>query len=312
MTTTTPPVTAWKVQQLDDLTGKRYFITGGNSGLGFEAATHLRRANADVFIAARSRTGGSEAAARLTEIQGPGVVQVIEIDLASTESIRKANDEIRQHIDGLDAIINNAGVMETPQRQTADGFELQFGVNYLGHFLLNSLLFDLITARSGRIVSVSSTAHRDADGINFDDPMFTDDYSPKAAYSQSKLACLMYGMELARRLDTANSSVISTIAHPGFSATNLTQAGPTGFAKILYKILTPLMAQPASAGALPEVLAAAGNEAQNGGYYGPTKRSDTRGPIGESRSSDAAKDKQAAARLWTLSEELLDITWNIR
>jgi NAD(P)-dependent dehydrogenase (short-subunit alcohol dehydrogenase family) len=310
--TTAEPIIDWNVRQLGDLTGKRYFITGGNSGIGFEAATHLRRANADVFIAARSRSNGSEAATRLTQIEGLGVVEVIEIDLASMESIREANDEIRQHVDGLDAVINNAGVMETPQQQTADGFELQFGTNYLGHFLLNHLLFDLVTARSGRIVPVSSIAHLKADGINFADPMFTNDYSPKTAYGQSKLACLMYGLELSRRLDTADSSVICAIAHPGYSATNLTNAGPTGFLKMLYKVLTPLMAQPASAGALPEVLAAAGNEARNGGYYGPTKRGDTRGPIGESRASSAAKDEDEASHLWSLSEELLDINWTIR
>lgn len=309
--TTTQPVTDWKVRQLPDLTGKRYLITGGNSGLGYEAATHLRQANADVIIAARSRSNGAEAATRLTEIEGSGVVEVIEVDLASIESIRKANDEIRQHVDGLDAVINNAGVMETPQRQTADGFELQFGTNYLGHFLLNHLLFDLVTAHSGRIVPVSSIAHLKADGINFADPMFTNDYSPKVAYEQSKLACLMYGLELARRLDEADSSVICAIAHPGFSATNLTNAGPTGFQRLLYKVLTPLMAQPPSAGAVPEVLAAAGSEAQNGGFYGPTKRGDTRGPIGESHASDAARNKDAASRLWSLSEELLNITWTI-
>ncbi len=308
---TIQPMTDWNVRQLDDLSGKRYLITGGNAGIGYEAATHLRRANADVFIAARSLLRGTESATRLSRVEGSGLLEVIQLDLASVESIHDANDAIRQHVDGLDAVINNAGVMETPQLQTADGFELQFGTNYLGHFLLNHLLFDLVTARSGRIVPVSSIAHLKADGINFADPMFTNDYSPSIAYGQSKLACLMYGLELARRLDAADSHVICAIAHPGFSATNLTNSGPTGFAKLLYKILTPLMAQPASAGAVPEVLAAAGNEARNGGYYGPTKRGDTRGPIGESLVSNAARDQNASARLWSLSEELLGISWTL-
>ncbi|MGI9616039.1 MAG: oxidoreductase [Acidimicrobiales bacterium] len=309
--TTTAPVSNWTIERLEDLTGKRYLITGGNSGIGYEAATHLRRANADVFLAARSTTKGADAVSTLTEIPGSGDVQLIELDLASLDSIRQANDAIRQHTDGLDGIVNNAGIMQTPQQQTADGFELQFGTNHLGHFLLNHLTFDLVAARSGRIVPVSSVAHRSARGINFDDPMFSNDYSPTTAYSQSKLANLMYGLELARRLDSAGSTVMSVSAHPGYSATNLQSTGPTGFFKVLYKATNAVMAQKASLGALPEVLAVAGTEARNGAYYGPTKFGDSRGPVGESRISDAANDQAAAARLWALSEELLGITWTI-
>jgi NAD(P)-dependent dehydrogenase (short-subunit alcohol dehydrogenase family) len=231
--------------------------------------------------------------------------------LASLDSIHAANDDIRHQTDGLDAVINNAGIMQTPQQQTMDGFELQFGTNHLGHFMLNHLIFDLIEARSGRIVPVSSIAHLRAEGISFEDPMHANHYLPTKAYGQSKLANLMYGLELARRLDAADSNVVCAIAHPGYSATNLQTAGPTGFFKVLYKVLTPLMAQSAADGAVPEVLAAAGTEAQNGTYYGPTKRGDTRGPVGESRTSDAANDEDAAAHLWSLSEELLGINWTI-
>jgi NAD(P)-dependent dehydrogenase (short-subunit alcohol dehydrogenase family) len=238
-------------------------------------------------------------------------VQLIELDLASLDSIQRANDAIRQHTDGLDGVVNNAGIMQTPQQQTADGFELQFGTNHLGHFLLNRLTFDLVAARSGRIVPVSSVAHRSAPGINFSDPMFTIDYSPSTAYSHSKLANLMYGLELARRLEDAGSDVLSVSAHPGYSATNLQSTGPTGILKMIYKVSNMVMAQKPSLGALPEVLAVAGNEARNGAYYGPTRFGDTRGPVGESRISEAAQDEAAAARLWALSEELLDITWNI-
>ncbi len=308
---TTQPVTDWNVDRLDDLSGRRYLITGGNSGIGFEAAAHLRRAQADVFIAARSTTRGAEAAARLTEIPGSGIVHLIELDLADLGSIHKANESIRTHTDGLDGIVNNAGIMQTPQRKTSDGFELQFGTNHLGHFLLNHLMFDLVTARSGRIVPVSSIAHRSAPGIRFDDPMFHDDYSPSTAYSHSKLANLMYGLELARRLEAAGSTVMAASAHPGYAATNLQSTGPTGIVKMIYKVSNKLLAQPASAGALPEVLAVAGNEARNGAYYGPTKFGDSRGPVGESLISDPAKDQDAAERLWTLSEELLGITWDV-
>ncbi len=309
--TTTSTITNWKIERLDDQTGKRYLITGGNSGIGYEAAAYLCRANADVFIASRSASRGADAVAALTKIPGAGTVQLIELDLANLDSIRRANDVIREHTDGLDGVVNNAGIMQTPQQKTADGFELQFGTNHLGHFLLNYLTFDLVAARSGRIVPVSSIVHRSARGISFDDPMFSKNYSPTTAYSHSKLANLMYGFELARRLEVANSEVIAVSAHPGYSATNLQSTGPTGILKTFYTFSNKLIAQSASAGALPEVLAVAGTGAKNGAYYGPTRFGDTRGPVGESRVSAAARDEEAAIKLWALSEDLLDITWNV-
>lgn len=141
--------------------------------------------------------------------------------------------------------------------------------------------------------------------------MFANSYSPTRAYGQSKLANLMYGLEFARRLEAAGSELISASAHPGYSATNLQSTGPTGMFRLIYKVSNTLMAQRATDGALPLVLAAAGNEARNGGYFGPTKWGDSRGPLGESRISEIARDEKAAARLWSLSEELLGITWDI-
>ena len=310
-TSTTEPVTNWSVDRLDDLAGKTYLITGGNSGIGFEAAVHLRRANADVIVAARSLPKGKAAVAQLGELRGGGEVELVQLDLASLESIHAANDAIRRSADGLDGVVNNAGIMQTPQQQTADGFELQFGTNHLGHFLLNHLTFDLVEARSGRVVPVSSIAHHQAKAIDFDDPMFSRRYSATRAYAHSKLANLMYGLELARRLDAAGSNVISASAHPGYSATNLQSTGPNAAFAALYKVSNLLLAQKAAEGAVPEVLAAAGTEARNGAYYGPTGRGDSRGPVGESRISDAAADEEAGARLWSLSEELLGITWDV-
>lgn len=311
MNTSAQPVKNWKIDRLADQSGKKYLITGGNSGIGYEAAVHLRKANADVFIAARSTKKGASALADLTRVQGSGAVELVRLDLASLDSIRTANDAIRELTDGLDAVINNAGIMQTPQLQTSDGFELQFGTNHLGHFMLNYLIFDLIEARAGRIVPVSSIAHHSAKGINFDDPMFAANYSPSTVYSHSKLANLVYGLELARRFEAADSAVISATAHPGYSATNLQSTGPTGFFKIIYKFSNALIAQKATDGALPEVLAAAGDEATNGGYYGPTSFADSRGPVGESRISKVAQDPETGARLWTLSEDLLGIKWDI-
>lgn len=301
----------WTIDRLDDQTGKTFLITGGNAGLGYEAAAHLRRANATVLIGSRVVERGAAAAESLGAIDGVGDVHVVELDLADTSSIRAANDAIRDLTDGLDALVNNAGIMQTPQQQTADGFELQFGTNHLGHFLLNALTFDLVSARSGRIVPVSSLAHRGASGIQLDDPMLTEDYSPTRAYSHSKLANLVYGLELARRLDAAGSAVMSVSAHPGYSATNLQSTGPTGLFKQIYKVTNAVMAQSASDGALPEVFAAASDDARNGGYYGPQRFGEARGPVGDSRISDAARDEAAGAGLWQLSEELLGVEFDV-
>lgn len=306
----TSTITNWTTADLGDLTGKRYFITGGNSGIGFEAATHLRRAGGDVIIASRSTSKGAAAVAELGKVTGDGAVDQVELDLASTASIRAASETLHGMVDGLDAVVNNAGIMQTPQSSTEDGFELQFGTNHLGHFLLDHLLFDLVEARSGRIVAVSSIAHRTG-SLDFDDPMLTNSYSPTKAYSQSKLANIVFGMELARRLEAAGSPVIAVTTHPGYSATNLQSTGPRGILLPIYKFTNRFLAMDPADGALSEVLAAAGDEARNGAYYGPTKFGDSRGPTGESKVSDAAKDPENGRRLWELSEELLGIEWSI-
>lgn len=171
--------------------------------------------------------------------------------------------------DGFDAVINNAGIMHTPQQQTDDGFELQFGTNHLGHFLLNALTIDLVAQRTGRVVPVASIAHRQTHGINFDDAMYRNKYSTTAVYAQSKLANLLYGAELAQRFDAAGVGMKAVCAHPGYSATNLQSTGPTGPLKTAYSVLNRVLAQPSKHGAYPSTLAAAGAEAVNGACYGP-------------------------------------------
>ena len=303
-------VSGWTPGQLDDQAGRSFLITGANSGIGFEAAKILRAANGDVLIGCRSKPKGEAAVADIEAVGGSGSVQLVEIDLADTDSIRQAVTDLHDRVDGLDAIVNNAGVMQTPPQKTADGFEMQFGTNHLGHFLMNHLAFDLVEARGGRIVAVSSIAHRQSRGIDFDDPMLEGGYSSTRAYSQSKLANLTYGLELARRLDAAGSDAASVSAHPGYAATSLQSTGPTGFLKAFYKF-TNLFAQSAEQGSWPLVLAAAGGEARSGGYYGPSSVGETRGKVGDAAATNQATDPEAGRRLWELSEQLLEISWPI-
>ena len=310
MSATPPPVRNWTVDRLPDLAGRTYLVTGANSGIGYHAAAHLRRAGGDVLVGARSPAKGEQAVRSLAEITGAGRVELVELDLADIASIRAAAARVRDLTDGLDAVVNNAGIMQTPQQTTADGFEMQFGTNHLGHFLLNRVLFDLVQARQGRIVPVSSLVHLRAKGIDFDDPMLTRRYSPERAYFQSKLANLTYSFELARRLEAAASPVICAAAHPGYSATNLQFTGPTGVRSLVYRV-SNLVAQSAEAGAVPEALAAAGEEAANGGYYGPTGIGGARGPVGTAKVNPVARDPEAGARLWALSEELVGEPWTI-
>lgn len=301
----------WDPSKLGDLTGKTYFITGANSGVGFEAAVYLKAKNANTLLGARNEGRGRSAVARLEDRAGAGEVTFIKIDLADTASIRSAADAVREATDGLDAIVNNAGIMQTPQQKTADGFEMQFGTNHLGHFLMNHLLFDLVEARSGRIVPVSSIAHRPPAKIHFDDVMMTNNYSPSAAYQQSKLANMVYGMELHRKLEAAASSVSSIVCHPGYSNTNLQSTGPTGIWPKIYKVTNKLLAQSAERGSQPLVLAAAGTKARSGGYYGPTGPGDARGKISDCDvAGNFATDPVVGDELWKLSEGLLDISWS--
>ncbi len=301
----------WDPSRLPDLTDKRFFITGANAGLGFEAAKMLRAKNAHVLVGSRNEGKGRGAVSNISAVSGTGGVEFVKIDLADKSSIDSAAEAVRGLApDGLDAIVNNAGVMQTPEQKTADGFEMQFGTNHLGHFYMNHLLFDLVAARNGRIVPVSSIAHRPPAKINFDNIMFEGNYSPTNAYGQSKLANLVYGLELHRRLEAAGSSVASITCHPGYAATNLQSTGPTGIWKAVYKVSNKLMAQPAERGAQPLVLAAAGVEARSGGYYGPIGMQGARGKISDSNIvNDLATDIETGRKLWELSEELLGISW---
>ncbi|MBC6442747.1 MAG: SDR family NAD(P)-dependent oxidoreductase [Rhodobacteraceae bacterium] len=302
-------VRAWNVNRLPDLSGKTYLITGGNQGLGFEAGKHLGRKGANLILASRSADKARRAASDL-ETRMKGNVHIVQLDLSDLSSVRKAAEDVHQRFKKIDGLINNAGVMQTPELKTKDGFEMQMGTNHLGHFLFTGLLLGLVEAAAGRIVTLTSIANRSG-AMNLDDLMSSRHYTPTGAYVQSKLANLIFALDLDRRLKEANSTAISIGCHPGYSNTGLQSSGPAGLLNIIYKITNPLFAQPPAQGALPTVLSAAGTEARRGHYYGPGRMREFRGLPGDAKIPDGAKDQAVWKRLWDMSEDLVSFKWTI-
>lgn len=297
----------WTPSRMSDQTGKTILITGGNSGIGLEAAKILAEHGAKILLCARTAAKGEAAVEAIREAGGNA--ELIHLDLADMASIHAAAEDVKSKADRLDVLINNAGIMQTPKQTTKDGFELQLGTNHLGHFLLNALLFPLVEAASGRIVTVSSIAHKFGT-LKLKDLMLERGYTPTIAYAQSKLANLVYALELQRRLNEANSKVSSYAVHPGYSDTGLQSTGPTGILNMIYKLSNKLMAQPAKYGAYPTVMAATSEEVRAGGYYGPTGWQDARGPVGDASVHPKALNKRKARLLWEMSEELVDFDWS--
>jgi NAD(P)-dependent dehydrogenase (short-subunit alcohol dehydrogenase family) len=299
----------WTPDNLPDLGGKSYFITGGNSGIGLEATKILCRRGAHVVIGARSQAK-AEAALAEVEAEVPGATTGwVALDLTDQESIAAAAAQVAETLPRLDALVNNAGVMQTPERHTAEGFELPFATNHLGHFRLAAALYPHLVASEGRIVVVSSIVHRQGH-IDLDDLMQRADYDATRTYAQSKLANLMFAFELDRRLKAAGSPVVCIPCHPGYSATNLQTAGVgmeggSRFFRGLYVLTNLIVAQSAERGSYPLALAAADPEAERGTYYGPTGMGDTRGPVGKSKVAEHARDEDVAARLWEATEALV-------
>ena len=305
----TSGITHWTPDELPDLSGKLCIITGGNSGIGFEAAKILAQKNADVVIAARNEMKGKKALAKIVNL-GSGTCELLKLDLADMSSIRAAAKEARDRFGAIAALINNAGVMQTPKQKTMDGFELQLGTNHLGHFLWTALMMDQVDGRGGRVVTVSSIAHKFGK-IDFGDLMMETGYDPTRSYYRSKLANLLFAMELHRRLEAADSRIKSIACHPGYSDTELQFTGPTGVFKAIYKLTNRIIAQPAELGAYPTALAAGDPDAVSGGYYGPTGFFDARGPVGDSDVEQRALDADVAERLWEVSEDLVGEKLNV-
>ncbi|MFJ8717601.1 oxidoreductase [Streptomyces violaceus] len=283
----------WNPRRLPDLTGRTVVVTGANSGIGLTATDALARAGAHVVLAVRDPERGRAAAATVH-----GSTEVRRLDLADLSSVREFAEAWREP---LHALINNAGVMMLPRQHTKDGFEMQFGTNHLGHFALTNLLLPHIT---DRVVTVSSGAHRWGGAtIGFDDLDLTADYSPRRAYAQSKLANLLFTLELQRRLAESGSTVRALAAHPGYSATNLQSHAASPAARAFMRLGNRFLAQDDRAGALPTLYAAT-QDLPGASYVGPDGLGEMRGAptlVGRSR---AASDPLTARRLWEVSEEL--------
>lgn len=300
----------WTAADIPDQAGRRVIVTGANSGLGYETSLALAQKGAAVTMAVRDTGKGEQAAADIRARTPDADVEVRRLDLADLASIDEFAWLWREsNPDGLDLLINNAGVMAIPKRSTANGFEMQFGTNHLGHFALTGRLLDALRPGS-RVVTVSSQAHR-MGKMNFDDLMGERKYRTWGAYGQSKLANLLFMRELAERLRAAGLPIMSVAAHPGYASTHLQAAGPemTGQAwkaKVM-SVANKVMAQSAAMGALPTLFAATSPGVANGDYIGPDGFGEQRGHPKLVGMAPPARDTVAAARLWTVSEELTGV-----
>lgn len=299
----------WTSSDIPVQKGRSVVITGAG-GLGYETAVALARARAEVILAGRNATRGAAAVARIRSVNPSAQVRFELLDLASLRSIAEFGERLRAERAGLDLLVNNAGVMVPPSRlETADGFELQLGTNYLGHFALTAHLMPLLRNGTGaRVVTLSSVAARSG-AIDFDDLNAKRDYKPMPVYAQSKLACLMFALEFHRRSLGGGWGVQSIAAHPGIARTDLLHNAPGRRSVVgLTRSLLWFLFQPAWRGALPTLYAAASPDAHGGGYYGPDRFGETRGYPTLARLPEQATDEAAAARLWRMSEELTGVS----
>ncbi|GAA2561726.1 SDR family NAD(P)-dependent oxidoreductase [Winogradskya consettensis] len=300
-------MTGWTADRIPDQHGRIAVVTGANSGLGLVTATELARHGAHVVLAVRNTAAGQEAARRIG-----GDVEVRELDLASLASVRTFAAKLVADHPVIDLLVNNAGlVLLGPRRTTADGFELHLGTNLLGHFALTGLLLDALAAGRGpRVVSLSSITHKNAH-LDFDDLMSERDYRPAPAYGRSKLATTIFGLELDRRLRAIGSPVISTLAHPGLTRTNLTpraweHRGRLGKAVARLGLLAT---QSVEQGTLPQLRAATDPGVRGGQFFGPAGLFETRGRVTEAKLSREAADPAVGRRLWASSEELTGVSY---
>ncbi|MGE0067522.1 MAG: oxidoreductase [Solirubrobacterales bacterium] len=299
----------WTAADIPDQSGRTAVVTGANSGLGLASAEALAAAGATVVMACRD-TGKADVVAEPMRGRHPNATVVVEpLDLADLDSVTAFAERFGSEHGALDLLINNAGVMAPPRRFTKDGFELQFGVNHLGHFALTGQLLEWMEGREdARVVTVSSAAHRVA-RISFDNLEGERRYFRWAAYSQSKLANILFMAELERRLRAASSTVKSLAAHPGYAATNLQTAAPPALDRIFLGLGNRLLAQSAEMGALPQLYAATRPNLDGGLFIGPDGFEEARGHPKVVGIAGRGRDGAVADRLWRVSEELTGVRY---
>jgi len=295
----------WTAKDMPRMDGKVAVVTGANSGIGFETARELAAHGARVLLACRDEGRGEAAANRIREQHPDASAHYAHLDLGDLASVRAFADTIAEREPALHVLCNNAGVMMCPKGTTADGFETQLGINHLGHFALTGLLLDLLRSTAGaRVVTVSSVYHKYG-RIDFDDLNAEKSYRRSRAYGQSKLANLLFTLELQRRFERAGIDTIAVAAHPGWTATNLQQHAA------VFRVLNPYLAQKPWAGALPTLYAAAAPEVRGGEYFGPSRRFESVGSPKRVHMSKRARNAETAARLWQVSEELTGVAYDL-
>ena len=302
----------WTESNVPDQSGRTVIVTGANTGLGYETARVLAGRGAHVVIAVRDTAKGDAAANKIRSASPQAEVDVVALDLGSLASVRAAAEQLKSAHPRIDLLINNAGVMYPPKQTTADGFELQFGTNHLGHFALTGLLLEnVLAAEDSRVVTVASIAHRNQAKIHFDDLQWERSYNRVAAYGQSKLANLMFAYELDRR--RAGRDTISVAAHPGVSNTELMRHTPgTGLPG--FNTLANLVTNSPLVGALATLRAATDPAVRGGQYYGPAFPVASMGVVGHphlASSSAQSHDQGIQRRLWAVSEELTGVTFPV-
>ena len=305
-------MTHWTIHDLPPLHGKLAVVTGATGGLGLETAMALAGAGAEVVLTGRNEAKGARALDAICARHREALISYETLDLASLASVAGFAARFAALHPSLDMLINNAGVMALPSRQlTADGFEMQFGTNYLGHYALTAHLLPMLRrGQAPRVVNLSSLAHRGG-AIDFDDLQGAKSYSPWKAYSQSKLAMLMFAFELQRRSDANGWGLMSNAAHPGYARTDLISNGP-GTDRWLWQVnrlLRPLVSHSAAEGALPTLFAATSPDARPLGYYGPNWFYELKGPPVPAKVMPQAQDTAVAARLWQVSAALTGVSF---